>query len=203
MQTKPYADPKGLIPDAHASLLAALPDLQQVAEAHGLSLGIVETLRSQERQRELYAQGRTEPGKIVTWTMKSKHLDGRAVDFGLFRDEMREYVDEKQPLLCRRVYRQIADILAPLGWRWGGDFGDDPHFEYIGQPIKNPRPLPKEKEQATQDEKPMKLRIERPARSSDKITQAEEKVAQGFDAARLIFGTFKALAGLFKRGSGR
>lgn len=41
---------------------------------------VVEGLRTKERQAELYAQGRTKPGKIVTWTLKSEHLVGRAVD---------------------------------------------------------------------------------------------------------------------------
>ncbi|MED4888926.1 M15 family metallopeptidase [Lysinibacillus fusiformis] len=34
---------------------------------------ITETYRSQERQKYLYAQGRTRPGQIVTWTLDSNH----------------------------------------------------------------------------------------------------------------------------------
>jgi peptidoglycan LD-endopeptidase CwlK len=41
---------------------------------------VVEGLRTKERQAELYAQGRTVPGKVVTWTLNSKHIDGKAVD---------------------------------------------------------------------------------------------------------------------------
>jgi peptidoglycan L-alanyl-D-glutamate endopeptidase CwlK len=41
---------------------------------------VFETLRTQERQDWLYAQGRTRPGKIVTRTKKSNHADGNAVD---------------------------------------------------------------------------------------------------------------------------
>lgn len=41
---------------------------------------VVEGLRTKARQAELFAQGRTKPGKIVTWTMASKHLTGDAVD---------------------------------------------------------------------------------------------------------------------------
>ena len=40
----------------------------------------METHRSQARQLDLYAQGRTEPGPIVTWTQHSAHTEGRAVD---------------------------------------------------------------------------------------------------------------------------
>lgn len=41
---------------------------------------VLEGLRTKERQAELYAQGRTKPGKVVTWTLSSKHIEGRAVD---------------------------------------------------------------------------------------------------------------------------
>ena len=41
---------------------------------------VFETLRTQERQNRLYAQGRTRPWKIVTWTLTSNHKDWNAVD---------------------------------------------------------------------------------------------------------------------------
>ena len=40
-----------------------------------------ETYRSQERQNELYAQGRTKPGNKVTWTLNSRHKLREACDF--------------------------------------------------------------------------------------------------------------------------
>ncbi len=46
----------------------------------GHKVRVVETHRSQERQLELYAQGRTTPGPIVTWTERSAHTEGLAVD---------------------------------------------------------------------------------------------------------------------------
>ena len=44
----------------------------------GLKIFITETYRSQARQNELYNQGRTTPGQIVTWTKKSNHLTERS-----------------------------------------------------------------------------------------------------------------------------
>lgn len=41
---------------------------------------VTEGYRPQTRQNKLYAQGRTEPGIVVTWTLKSEHTRGRAVD---------------------------------------------------------------------------------------------------------------------------
>ena len=38
------------------------------------------TRRTEKEQEALYAQGRTKPGPIVTWTMYSKHLTGDAFD---------------------------------------------------------------------------------------------------------------------------
>jgi hypothetical protein len=39
------------------------------------------TRRTQAEQNALFAQGRTTPGNIVTWTLNSKHLTGDAFDF--------------------------------------------------------------------------------------------------------------------------
>jgi len=41
---------------------------------------VTEGYRPQARQNKLYAQGRSEPGIVVTWTLKSEHTRGRAVD---------------------------------------------------------------------------------------------------------------------------
>jgi len=47
---------------------------------------VFEARRSLERQKRLYAQGRTRPGNIVTRTLKSRHLDGDAVDIVFYDD---------------------------------------------------------------------------------------------------------------------
>lgn len=39
-----------------------------------------EVYRTQERQNELYAKGRTKEGNIVTWTLNSKHTQRLAAD---------------------------------------------------------------------------------------------------------------------------
>jgi peptidoglycan L-alanyl-D-glutamate endopeptidase CwlK len=46
---------------------------------------VIEGVRTPERQKALYAQGRTKPGQVVTWTLKSNHFKqadgfGHAVD---------------------------------------------------------------------------------------------------------------------------
>lgn len=49
---------------------------------------IFEARRSQDRQDWLYAQGRSRPGKIVTWLKISNHRDWNAVDI-VFRNNGR------------------------------------------------------------------------------------------------------------------
>jgi len=44
------------------------------------------TLRTKKDQEALYEQGRTKPGKIVTWTLNSKHLTGDAFDFCIMKN---------------------------------------------------------------------------------------------------------------------
>ncbi len=39
------------------------------------------TRRTKADQEALFARGRSKPGKIVTWTLNSKHLTGDAFDF--------------------------------------------------------------------------------------------------------------------------
>ena len=86
-------------------------------------------LRTLEEQEALYAQGRTKPGKIVTWTMDSKHLTGRAVDIAVFVggkiiwDEW--YYDEMSKHILS-VARHL-DIAV----EWGGTFPkpDRPHYQ--------------------------------------------------------------------------
>ena len=54
--------------------------LSRMRSEYGHNVTLVEAYRSQERQAALYAQGRTAPGPIVTWTQDSKHTQGLAVD---------------------------------------------------------------------------------------------------------------------------
>ena len=49
-------------------------------EKYGLDVGIASGGRTQQEQDDIYAQGRTKPGKIVTWTRNSKHIGGNALD---------------------------------------------------------------------------------------------------------------------------
>jgi len=80
----------------------------------GYRVRVTEMLRSQARQDELYAQGRTAPGNIVTWTRDSKHLAGLAADL-IVNDS---YGDPKAYELLQRIANEEG--LRTLGKRDGG-----------------------------------------------------------------------------------
>ena len=111
-----------LTPTAQKACNAFLYECEQ----QGLKVRITETYRSQERQNELYAQGRTNTGQIVTWTKKSRHTSRRAWD--ICQDvKGQEYSDTA-------FFKKCGAVAKELGITWGGTWKtpDMPHFE-IGE----------------------------------------------------------------------
>jgi len=100
---------------------------------------VTEGLRSIERQRELYAQGRTAPGKIVTGTMSSKHLTGDAVDLApLGLAGSLDWGEKASAVVAQAMFAAAKEIGVKI--RWGADWDQDgiprekgeydgPHFE--------------------------------------------------------------------------
>ncbi len=95
----------------------------QECSRKGLKVRITETYRSQERQNELYAQGRTAKGNIVTWTKKSRHTSRMAWDI-CQNVKGQEYSDNN-------FFKNCGKIAEDLGIIWGGNWKtpDRPHFE--------------------------------------------------------------------------
>ena len=91
-------------------------------EKAGVDIFLTETYRSQERQNALYAQGRTAPGQIVTWTKNSRHTSRRAWDIAC---------NLPQALYDTSVLKQAGQIGMEMGITWGGSWQtpDMPHFE--------------------------------------------------------------------------
>lgn len=91
---------------------------------------ITEAYRSQERQNQLYAQGRTKPGPVVTWTKNSNHTKRLAVDV--------------YPINC--TYAQISSVARKYGITHPIP-KDQPHFEFINakkQPERQRPATPRE-----------------------------------------------------------
>ncbi|MGI9625276.1 MAG: hypothetical protein ACR2QM_00455, partial [Longimicrobiales bacterium] len=57
--------------------------LRRLDKEFGIDAKVAEGYRTEERQKTLFAQGRTTPGNVVTWTLDSAHTRGRAVDLML------------------------------------------------------------------------------------------------------------------------
>lgn len=72
----------------HPKVREAVINVQNALEKEGIPFRVFEGFRYPERQADLYAQGRTKPGKIVTHAeaWRSYHQYGLAVDFVLMEN---------------------------------------------------------------------------------------------------------------------
>lgn len=108
-------------------LITVEPELQSVVrraiELTKVDFGVIEGIRTAERQKELVAKGASK-------TMKSKHLEGRAVD-------LMAYINGRG---CweLNVYDEIADAMkqaaieADVGLVWGAAWNVDDIREWEG-----------------------------------------------------------------------
>jgi peptidoglycan LD-endopeptidase CwlK len=110
-----------------------LPEVQPYARAlvtkaaaNGITIKVISGLRTYAEQDDLYAQGRTKPGQIVTNARAgySNHNFGIAFDIGVF--EGSRYLDESPK------YKAVGVLGMDLGLEWGGNWKtiqDEPHFQ--------------------------------------------------------------------------
>lgn len=113
-----------LIPEAQWAAGLWLDECERL----NLKFRISEAYRTPQRQKELYAQGRTKSGAIVTYTLNSMHTQRLAVDL--------------YPLNCS--YASIEKVAAQFGIQHpfaSGKFRDLPHFEFQNS-IQKPQPIP-------------------------------------------------------------
>ena len=111
----------GLLPAVATAADRVMVDMEML----GHPVRVVEGYRSLERQAELYVQGRTTPGEVVTKAKpgESLHNYGCAVDF-IFR---KEGYNATPPL-----WETLGTIGEKHGLEWGGrwkGFVDKPHFQ--------------------------------------------------------------------------
>lgn len=93
----------------------------------GVHPSITETVRSFARSDELWAQGRTKPGQIVTNAKagESYHNYGLAIDFVIQVNGMPDWTVNDN-------WMKVVSCFKEQGFFWGGDFimiKDFPHFE--------------------------------------------------------------------------
>jgi len=132
-------------PQSRQRLIGVHPKLVRVVEmAIALSTQdfmVLEGVRTKARQLELYAQGRTKPGSIVTWTKVSNHFKqpdghGHAVDLVPWPVDWN--TPSKFDAISKAMFIAAASLGIPI--RWGADWDrdgkprergetDSPHFE--------------------------------------------------------------------------
>ena len=115
------------------AIITLLPQVQAYARAlvnkavqHGITIKILAGTRTYEEQDDLFAQGRTKPGRIVTNARGgySNHNFGIAFDIGVF--DGANYLGESPK------YKAVGALGMDLGLDWGGNwktFLDEPHFQ--------------------------------------------------------------------------
>jgi peptidoglycan L-alanyl-D-glutamate endopeptidase CwlK len=113
--------------DLHTLVADKARQLIAFAQAEGIELLITSTLRTFEEQAELYARGRTTPGKRVTNAKPGESWH----NFGLAFDVV--------PLINGKAvwdspfWERIGALGKQVDLVWGGDFRsfkDRPHFEF-------------------------------------------------------------------------
>lgn len=102
--------------------------LIETAVEQGIHVKIICGTRTYEEQDDLYAQGRSKDGEIVTRARggQSLHNFGTAFDVGIFSKDGKKYYGESND------YKTVGQIGESLGLEWGGnwEFEDQPHFQY-------------------------------------------------------------------------
>ena len=103
--------------------------VKRAIEISEVDFTVLEGVRTMERQRELYAQGRTAPGKIVTWTMKSRHIEGKAVDLVPYPLDWNDL--EKFNKIKDAMFQAAKELDVNL--RWGADWDSDGKYREKGE----------------------------------------------------------------------
>jgi peptidoglycan L-alanyl-D-glutamate endopeptidase CwlK len=134
METTAIEPPKASNRPIPKKLLLCKPELQQLAikfmdacEALGIKVCITYGVRTYQEQADLYAKGRTKPGKIVTNAKPgtSKHEIGEAFDAAPLGENGK--IDWESPL-----FDTMGPIGESVGLVWGGRFKsicDRPHYQ--------------------------------------------------------------------------
>lgn len=112
------------------------PDLQIIikkfvdeCKRQGYIVGIADCYRNEKEQNDLYAQGRTKPGKIVTNARYGDSFHNWFLAFDILRNDGKGIYDDSDGWFAK-----VGRIGKSFGLSWGGDWKglvDKPHFELL------------------------------------------------------------------------
>lgn len=126
----------------HRLLAQRVRVLVERLAAQGITVEIVQGMRSHAEQDALFAQGRNKPGKVVTKARGgfSMHNFGLAVDLCPFENGKPHW--QASPA----VWQQIGQEAEKLGLEWGGNwkFVDKPHVQLSAMSLAQCRALYKQ-----------------------------------------------------------
>lgn len=140
----PRCDPehRERLAGVHPRIVAAVTEILPLMAILGHPMFVVEGVRSLERQRALYAQGRTAPGPIVTYVdgvrIRGPH-QVQADGLGHAGDLAFQGPD---PWGAAHPWNVYGALVEWHGLRWGGGwkaFRDCPHMEVPPDPLGAPR----------------------------------------------------------------
>lgn len=99
--------------------------LARLTEA-GIAVMVIDTLRTPAEHAANLASG-------VSWTKRSKHLDGDAIDICPYEVYNADGPDKLQWASNHPLWQKIGPIGEALGLRWGGRWAvkDLGHFEFV------------------------------------------------------------------------
>ena len=120
----------------HPELAEKIMRVLAAMEVLGFPMMVTDGLRTTKRQQELYAQGRTKPGKIVTnadGVRKKSNHQAKADGFGHAVDSC-FVVDGKPSWGDDLPWTAYGECAKALGLKWGikvGKWIDRPHVELV------------------------------------------------------------------------
>lgn len=127
----PCRDTKELFPECEAACRILLEELNK----QGVSMFVTQTYRSAQYQNQLYQQGRTTRGNIVTgcdgYKAKSQHQSRLAFDLAC----------RGKILYDNNMLAKAGKVAQSLGIEWGGGwsgFKDSPHFQIKKRQVIKP-----------------------------------------------------------------
>jgi len=125
----------------HPKLIAVV---ERAIEITKQDFMVIDGVRTKQEQLDLYAKGRTKPGRKVTWTLKSKHMVNEKTGYGHAVDVCPYPVDwnDTKKFDMIAVAMMKAARCEGVVLRWGADWDmdentrergeyDSPHFELV------------------------------------------------------------------------
>ena len=124
---------EGNIKTLHARVRPFARGLIEKAASQGIIIKVTSGTRSFAEQDELFARGRTKPGKKVTNARGgfSNHNFGIAFDVTIFTGSS-DPEKAKTPVFESPLYKVVGAFGTDIGLEWGGNWKtivDEPHFQ--------------------------------------------------------------------------